>query len=94
MTVKTRELNERLLDQSRIALKAAGDKDIEIAGGASEEIRIVYESDDFSVSTSGSNSRLGLYGIEEAEADGYWTRKAAGREQEWVCNLRARLALQ
>ena len=65
MTVKTRELNERLLDQSRIALKAAGDKDIEIAGGASEEIRIVYESDDFSVSTSGSNSRLGIRTLQD-----------------------------
>ncbi|MBI37970.1 MAG: hypothetical protein CMF59_00100 [Leptospiraceae bacterium] len=59
------DLNQSLLQRSRIALQAARDRNIEIFGGSSEETRIVFESDDFSVSTSGSNTRLGIRVLED-----------------------------
>ena len=59
------DLNQNLIQRSRTAREAAGGRPIEIFGGASDEIRIVYESDDFSVSTSGSNTRLGIRVLDE-----------------------------
>lgn len=63
--IKQIELNETLLERSKQALSAAGQRSLEVAGGAAEEMRIVYESDDFSVSTSGVDYRLGIRSIQE-----------------------------
>ncbi|MEQ8353241.1 MAG: TldD/PmbA family protein [Leptospiraceae bacterium] len=65
MTIKELELNDTLIQRSREALNSAAARQMEVFGGASEETRIVYESDDFSVSTSGSNSRLGIRTLQD-----------------------------
>ncbi|MCB1140287.1 MAG: hypothetical protein KDK23_16135, partial [Leptospiraceae bacterium] len=63
--LQEKTINEELLEQSREALKNAGNRNIEIAGSASEEMRIVYEADDFSVSASGKNLRLGIRTLQD-----------------------------
>ncbi|MCB1302882.1 MAG: TldD/PmbA family protein [Leptospiraceae bacterium] len=62
---KAIDLQTNLTEQANHALQAARGRTLEVAGSASEEMRVVFESDDFSVSASGTDSRLGLRSIQD-----------------------------